>query len=481
MQLSKLVSLTLLLVLFCIVSFVFVPTHSAHAAERTIPVGSSIEDAVNAAKPGDTLILAAGTYRESITIERSGAGQAPITLKGAGAGNTTIVGTIRIESAFIALQDLTVDADGSSNDAVKLVAPAADITLRGVHLHNGSGYGVRVGNDVARVLIEGCTINNFDAGSRDAHGVGIMTASDVTVRECDIFDTSGDAIQTNTPDYPGYERFAERIRIERNRLHDTRENAIDIKSTHDLVAHGNLIWGFKAVDSSDGMAIQVQHDARNITLSGNQIWSAVEGIEISRGSKNGTAYPLAPQDVLIAGNLIYDLVNDPNGDSGSGSGIVVRSSANVQLFNNTITAVPSSAIHVAVSQRDDYPEQLAIRNNLLDGGKSDLMFSFAPDRAPDLVVDSNHYVSGRVNGGNLDQWRKAGYDRNPTSGDPKLDPERRPTAESTLVDSGVDVGLPFKGAAPDRGWGEMEIVSAQPSQPSLPALINRLYLPLLAH
>jgi hypothetical protein len=444
----------------------------SQAAQRTIPAGASIQKALDAAAPGDTLLLAAGAYNESLTVKTSGASQAPITLKGAGAGATTLKGVVRIQGSFLALEDLAVDAGGSDDDAVEIAAPANDVRLSRVHLYNGTGYGVRVGSDVARVLIEGCTIDNFDAGSSDAHGVGIMTAREVTIRECDISNTSGDAIQVNTPDYPGYGRAAEQIRIERNRLHDTRENALDIKSTHGLVAHGNLAWGFRAVDSSDGMAIQVQYDARDITLTGNQIWSAVEGVEVSRGVKNGTAYPLAPSGVLIAGNLIRGLVHDPAGDSGSGSGIVVRSSGAVRVYNNTVLGAPGAGVYVGVSRSGDYPQRLDIRNNVLEGRGGDLTLSFAPAQAPGLVVDYNHYVSGRVGDGSLDQWRGAGYERHPTQGDAQLGPDWRPLDGSPLRDSGADVGLPYQGAAPDRGWGELPDVLQQP------ALDHRTYLPL---
>lgn len=453
MHASKLVT-TLLIVLWGAQLFLGQP-HSATAATSLVPVSGSLQAAINAARPGDTLVLEPKTYNEQIRIEGSGEAQRPITLKGAGVGASTIQGSVRIEGAFIVLEDLTVDVNGGDDDAVSLAAPAHDIALRRVRLHNGTGYGVRVGNDVAAVVIEQCVIDNFNAGSKDAHGIGIMTAREVTVSKCDIFNTSGDAIQVNTPDYPGYGRAASAIRIEDNSLHDTRENALDIKSTDGLVAQNNLMWGFRAVDSSDGMAVQVQYAARNITLSGNQIWSAVEGIEVSRGVKNGTAYPQAPSGVLIAGNLIRDLVADPNGDSGSGSGIVVRSSSDVRVYNNTVLAAPGKGLYVSTSRSGDYPAGVDIRNNVFEGHADDLALAFAPEQAQGLVIDYNHYVSGRVSGGSLDAWRAEGYETHASSGSPQLDATWRPVAGSPLIDNGTPLGLVYKDAAPDRGWGEL--------------------------
>ncbi|WP_405851866.1 right-handed parallel beta-helix repeat-containing protein [Streptomyces sp. NBC_00090] len=62
-------------------------TPSAHS--RTVHLvkpGASIQKAVDAAKPGDTIILSPGTYRESVRITTSG-----LTLRGSGLSATAIV------------------------------------------------------------------------------------------------------------------------------------------------------------------------------------------------------------------------------------------------------------------------------------------------------------------------------------------------------------------------------------------------------
>jgi hypothetical protein len=425
---------------------------TARAEQLQIAVTGSLQAAVDAARPGDTLVLAAKTYSEKISIEVSGEAQAPITIKGAGMGASVISGSVTVVGSNIVLEDLAVDVGGADDDGVDVKAPAKHVTLRRVHLQNGTGYGVRVGNDVDGVLIEGCTINNFDAGSQDAHGVGIMTASNVTITGCEIFGNSGDGIQVNTPDYAGYNRVARNIRIEGNRIHDNRENALDIKSTDGLVFHNNQAWGYHTVDSSTGMAVQVQYGARNIVLTGNQIWDSVQGIEVTRGVKNGAAYPIAPSNVLIAGNLIRAIVDDGGGDSGNGSGIIVRISSNVRIYNNTVINVAGAAIYVGFSESGQ-AAGLDVRNNVLGGVVNDLRISL--EDASGVVVDYNHYVNGKVNEESLSDWTATGLERHATSGDPKLDASWRPAVGSPLIDSGIHVELSFLGGAPDRGWGEL--------------------------
>ncbi|MEU5974921.1 right-handed parallel beta-helix repeat-containing protein [Streptomyces sp. NPDC047315] len=52
-----------------------------HGARHTVQPGESVQAAVDAAKPGDVVVLAPGTYRESVQITTS-----DITLRGAGPG-----------------------------------------------------------------------------------------------------------------------------------------------------------------------------------------------------------------------------------------------------------------------------------------------------------------------------------------------------------------------------------------------------------
>ena len=52
---------------------------SARAATHVVHPGESIQAAVDAASPGDTVVVKAGTYRESVTIHTNG-----LTLKAHG-------------------------------------------------------------------------------------------------------------------------------------------------------------------------------------------------------------------------------------------------------------------------------------------------------------------------------------------------------------------------------------------------------------
>jgi hypothetical protein len=82
---------------------------------------STIQEAVDAGNPGDTITLAAGTYQENLRVDK------PFTIKGAGEGKTII--------------------DGSGIGSVIIVGKNRsniDVTLTGMTVKGGIGTKVRV-------------------------------------------------------------------------------------------------------------------------------------------------------------------------------------------------------------------------------------------------------------------------------------------------------------------------------------------------
>ena len=78
------------------------------ANPHAIIVAASLQAAADAAKPGDTLMLRGGVYTGDLKIRRAGSADAPITLVGAGTGQTIIHGGVRVNgaAAFWRIQNL---------------------------------------------------------------------------------------------------------------------------------------------------------------------------------------------------------------------------------------------------------------------------------------------------------------------------------------------------------------------------------------
>jgi len=91
-------------------------------------------------------------------------------------------------------ENFRVDAQGKGGNIVKITAD--DVTLRNCEIFNGSGNGVGVFG--TRIVIENCRIHHLLSGTfedqHDAHGV-TGRWGEVTIRNCDISHISGDCIQ----------------------------------------------------------------------------------------------------------------------------------------------------------------------------------------------------------------------------------------------------------------------------------------------
>ncbi len=91
-------------------------------------------------------------------------------------------------------ENYLIEADWAERDAVRILADR--VVLRNCEIRNGRRDAIEVyANDV---LIENCRIHHFLAGSfkeqKDAHGI-TGRATRLTIRNCEIYYCSGDALQ----------------------------------------------------------------------------------------------------------------------------------------------------------------------------------------------------------------------------------------------------------------------------------------------
>jgi parallel beta-helix repeat protein len=118
---------------------VLVPAASAHAAVRNVAAGQSIQAAVNAASPGDTIRVASGVFRESVEVTKS------LTIIGAGVGNTVLQPPTTTPTQGFPCQD-----------------PSAPGELNGFCVHGTIDQNTfEVTSPIGAVRISGFTVKNF--------------------------------------------------------------------------------------------------------------------------------------------------------------------------------------------------------------------------------------------------------------------------------------------------------------------------------
>ena len=420
----------------------------------------TIGAAVKRIKPNDTIIVRAGAYAEPVTLSVDGAEGKPIKLRAEGAVtiNPSKGIPLRILASYWEISGFTIDVNGRSSTAVSFEAPAHNNTLSDGKVLNGTNHGVLLGDGTSNNKIVKNEIARFWNDGGDAHGVAIRESHNNIIDGNDIHNNSGDAVQVFCSDTAALAgRGAVGNQIINNRLHDDRENAVDIKSSDGTVVSGNEMWGYKPSSTSDGMALEIHYGAKNVTVTNNEIHDSTWGIEVSRGKKDGAAYPLVPSNITIHHNRIHTITMVGDNNAGDGAGIVVREATNVRIWNNTVQTTAGPCLVLTWSD-DSHPSGVEVLNNALSGcGSTEL---WAKDvKFPNLRIDYNGY--DRVGGARfqigsraftLVTWRVAtGYDMHSTETVGAVAIGGPLTAGAALVDRGTDVGLPFCGAAPDIG------------------------------
>jgi hypothetical protein len=161
-----------------------------------------IQDALIAARPGDTITLAPGTYTENLATVRSGSSGAPITLR-ATQSRTAVVTrpgrVLTVSHAFVVIEGLVLDGQYGSDDIVRVTTNGHFLVVRDTEVRRGSKDLIDM-DAPQGVLIEGSPLHhalNAAGGRTDAHGIVAGAVRDLTIRDTEIHTFSGDGLQVD--------------------------------------------------------------------------------------------------------------------------------------------------------------------------------------------------------------------------------------------------------------------------------------------
>ncbi|GHG71803.1 right-handed parallel beta-helix repeat-containing protein [Comamonas sp. JC664] len=412
----------------------------------------TINKAVSLASPGELIRVLAGTYAERVIIgdaAKPGTADAKITLQGEGSPRIVLGpgehGLVQVRQPHWIIDGFEIDLEGKPSFAVTFEGDVTGSMLVNSDLHGGTGGGaVTTFNNANGALIENNHIHDFvkTTGNEDSHGVVVQpTSRNVTVRNNDIHDVSGDSVQCLGPE--GFSGLppAEDLLIENNHFYAGRENAVDIKTCYGVTLRNNRMHQFLPSSTARGDVVVIHYSASNILVEDNEIYDGAKGIAVG-GNHDGAM----PNGVVIRRNRVHDIT-----EAGGGEGTAIRleNSKGTSVVNNTVSRAATALI---IGHGTGGPtESSVVQNNIF--ADAPIAVNMGP-MAPGLKLGNNLFPAGaqfKQEGVAVDlsAYQAATGDTTSLSGPADLGAAFSPGP--LAQGAGADIGMPFCGAAPDIG------------------------------
>ncbi len=268
----------------------------AYAATAHVGPGQSIQAAITAASPGDTIVVAAGTYRENLTITKD-----RIKLRGAGAGRTI-------------LKPATVP-----NPSPCTFSPSSV-------------------NGICSVRNTGTNIEGFTVAEFSGFGILFFQAADLTVAR-------SEARKNGSYGISGF--VLSGVRFLNNTARDNGEPGFYIGDSPNANATvtGNTAFN-NGVGGPEGFGILIR-DASNGVVRNNNVWGNCAGIVFAN-----TGAPGGVENWVASGNRVSKNNGPCTGESGgppptSGIGIWLLGTNNVRVHHNAVNGNVPSGITAA--------------------------------------------------------------------------------------------------------------------------------------
>lgn len=402
-----------------------------------------IQTGLNNLNAGDTLFIRGDIADEriyeqtsSLSFPASGTVAAAIVVKAYKGEKVavTMTGTTSLcvfdNDDFWVIEDVRFEQNGVASDCIRIRNGSKGVTFRRCIVRNGTrdGFDISHGDSI---LIDSCTLFNFYVAGLDAHGIVLEDGVGNIFTNNEIYDCSGDCIQIISGN-------SSETLIEGNHLHieyqTNCENAVDVKSTAGLtVIRNNICYGFQDSDDSDGTAIIVHGFSPQTLIEENIICDCDGGIRV-----NKTSYG-TPTDVTIQKNLMYHIGFETS--TGRRDGIYVDGAQDINVYNNTVHDVNRYALYCS---EDDSVINMLVHNNIFSDANRVRYRNYYGS----VAVSHNGYFNISYSLPAETSFCVVGNDpgfADPINGDFSL------LSTSVCIDTGIDVGLPFAGTAPDLG------------------------------
>lgn len=438
----------------------------------------TIKKANAALQGGDTVFLRKGLYHEKIQPANSGTEDGAITFKNYLREKVTITGkhgnAVYLERVdYITIEGLYFDGLDRIFCAIYINDHGDHITIRECVIRNyrnaknTGGYGIWVdGDGASHLLVENCMIYHCGTDNPDIENgsnIHIFKNSDnIIIRGCDIYES-----YTEDGLHLGAFGLVTDVLVENSRFWGCKEDGIDMKHVERVTVRNCEFWGHRNSPTGGGAGIVIHIGANTVTVDRCRFHDNRGGVGISyNASEEGGKAP-PTQNIRVQRSVFYNNKIGILVVGGLHTGPALGKLKDVGLYNNVFFA-NEYGIELYAHEGGD-AVSIEVKNNIFaQNTKSDL--TVYRDRIRKLVLDSNNYPDGVTKKTfewfegkmyNFEEFRKlTGYEKNGMSLDPGFINTNKLnfhlSADSPMIDQGIDVGLAFDGKGIDMGAHEHE-------------------------
>ena len=402
------------------------------AIARTIVVAPlpapipTVQAGILAALPGDTILVRAGLYRESITFPISGsAALGYITLRGE--------------------PGATLDGTGAGSNGIR-ISSRNYIRVVGMEIQNFKGSGTRIGISVdgssSHLVIRNNLVHHIENPTGNAHGIAFYGTSSTPIsdilvdgneiRNCKLGSSESLVLNGNVTDFT----------VSNNLIHDNDNIGIDFigfegtgpagsDQARNGICVGNTVFNISSLNnpayggerSADGIYVD---GGRGIVIEKNRVYNCDIGIELASEHQGKSTEDITVRSNFVSGSYQANIMA---GGYASNKGNAV----NLRIVNNTTWQGTSGEVALQYNCNG-----VLIGNNIFRARSSQAYLQNWGGNNRSITVRNNLYHGQSAS--SPGDWS----DTNPTFADPRL---VNPAAldlhvgvNSPAIDSGADLG-----------------------------------------